>query len=374
MSKSFMECSEAIANAVRLCKPGVIASYPITPQTHIVEKLADFVADGMDTEFIDVESEHSAMSACIGAEATGVRTFTATCSQGMALMSEMLFVASGMRLPIVLANANRALSSPINIWNDHSDTMAQRDSGWLQFHCENSQEAFDTIIQAYKIAENAKVNLPAMVCVDGFVLSHLWETLELLSQEQVDAFLPSYTPKFRLDAAAPATLGALAFPNSYMEFKKQQDDAMQNALEVSKEVMMDFGKEFGRKYGLIEEYNMENAKYAIVCLGSVAGTIKAVINDSAKKIGLVRIRSFRPFPLAEIKKALNGIKAVAVIEKSASPGSTPPLYTEMRAALKDCDTKINDFVVGLGGREVDEARIKKIISRIGQAKEVDWIF
>ncbi len=374
MNKSFIECSKAIANAVRLCRPGVIASYPITPQTHIVEKLADFVADGMNTEFIDVESEHSAMSACIGAEATGARTFTATCSQGLALMSEMLFVASGMRLPIVMANANRALSSPINIWNDHSDTMAQRDSGWMQFHCENSQEAFDTIIQAYKIAENPRVSTPAIVCVDGFVLSHLWEAVELLSQEQVDAFLPKYEPKIKLDALSPATFGALAFPNSYMEFKKQQDDAMQNALEISREVARDFEKQFGRKYGLIEEYNMENAKYAIVCLGSVAGTIKQVINDSEKNIGLVRIRSFRPFPLAEIKKALNRIKAVAVIEKSASPGSTPPLYTEIRAALKDCGTKVNDFIVGLGGREVDEARIKKIISRIGQAKEVDWIF
>ncbi len=374
MSKSFTECSEAIANAVRLCKPGVIASYPITPQTHIVEKLAEFVADGMNTEFIDVESEHSAMSACIGAEATGVRTFTATCSQGLALMSEMLFVASGMRLPIVMANANRALSSPINIWNDHSDTMAQRDSGWMQFHCENSQEALDTIIQAYKIAEHPRVLTPAMVCVDGFVLSHLWESVELPTQEQVDAFLPKYEHKIKLDSSAPATFGSLAFPNAYMEFKKQQDDAMQNALDVSKEVMADFEKQFGRKYGLIEQYNMENAKQAIVCLGSVAGTIKSVINDSAKKIGLVRIRSFRPFPEADIRRALKGIKSVAVVEKSASPGSTPPLYTEIRAALKDCDTKINDFVVGLGGREVDEARIKKIISKIGQSREVEWIF
>ncbi len=372
--KSLMECSEAIAHAVRLCKPGVIASYPITPQTHIVERLAEFVADGMNTEFIDVESEHSAMSACIGAEATGARTFTATCSQGLALMSEMLFVASGMRLPIVVANANRALSSPINIWNDHSDTMAQRDSGWMQFHCENSQEALDTIIQAYKIAEHPRVLTPAMVCVDGFVLSHLWEPAELPSQEQVDAFLPGYAPKLRLDALSPATFGALAFPNAYMEFKKQQDDAMVNALEVSEEVARDFEKQFGRRHGLIETYNMDNAKQAIVCLGSVAGTIKSVINDSAKRIGLVRVRAFRPFPEREIRRALKGVKAVAVIEKSASPGSTPPLYSEIKAVLKDCDTRINDFVVGLGGREVDEARIKKIIGKIGQSREVDWIF
>lgn len=373
-----LECSQAIAEAVRLCKPGVIAAYPITPQTHIVERVADFVNDGLlDAEYVNVESEHSAMSACVGAQATGARTFTATNSQGLALMSEVLFIASGMRLPIVMAIANRAMSAPINIWGDHSDSIAQRDSGWIQLYCESSQEAYDAIIQAYKISE--KVLLPSMVCVDGFTLSHVWEPVEMLSQKEVDSFLPKYSPKHKLDPVKPITMGPIGMPDSYMFFKKQQHEAMLKSLNVIKETNSLFSKKFKRRYGdgLIETYRMENADHALVAMGSVCGTARCVIDElrkKRKKVGLIKIKCFRPFPSGDIVKACSKLKGLAVIDKDISVGNGGALFTEIKAALHNHKIKINNFIAGLGGRDVTKKMLVKALSKIGQPREVDWLF
>jgi pyruvate ferredoxin oxidoreductase alpha subunit len=358
--KKMIECSDAIAEAARLCRPALIAAYPITPQTHIVEHLASKVANGkLHAEIINVESEHSALSVCIGAQATGVRTFTASSSQGIALLSEMMFVASGMRLPIVMAVANRALSSPINIWNDHSDMMAQRDTGWLQFYCENSQEAHDTIIQAYKISENLRVMLPSAVCVDGFTLSHLWEPAILAEQHDVDAFLPAFNPLHKLDPENPMTFGPISYPNTYMQFKKQQQDAMLNALEVIKNTSKEFEKKFQRSYGdgLIETYRIEDAKNTLLCLGSVCGTARDVIDKlrkKGKKVGMIKIKTFRPFPANELKKIAKGLEGIAVIDRAISLGNSGPVFTEVKSALQDCSIRLKDFVAGLGGRDITE--------------------
>ena len=376
--KELVECSQAIANAARQCKPAVISAYPITPQTHIVERLAEMVSNGeLNSEFIDVESEHSALSACIGASATGARTFTASSSQGIALMHEMLFIASGMRLPIVMAFANRAMSAPINIWNDHSDTMAERDSGWLQFYCENSQEAYDTTIMSYMISESNDVMLPSMVFVDGFTLSHLWEPVEFLTDGEVAKFLLSFSPKFKLDASSPKTFGALAFPNAYMEFKKQQHDAMLDSIRVIKKVNSDFMKKFGRGYGdgLIETYKMEGAKTAFIAMGSVCSTSRTVIDKlrkQGKKVGLIKIKAFRPFPIEELRKMTNGLGGIAVIDRAISLGSYGPLFTESKSAVPDL--KMNNFIMGLGGRDVNEEMIEGVIKKIGQKSEVEWVF
>lgn len=376
--RELAEASLAIARAAKECRPGVISAYPITPQTHIVEDLAEMVASGeLHSEFIDVESEHSAMSAVIGASATGARTFTASSSQGIALMHEMIFVASGMRLPIVMAVANRALSAPINIWNDHSDTMAERDSGWLQFFCENAQEAYDTVIMSYKISENKKIMLPSMVCVDGFTLSHLWEPVQFLQQEKVDSFLPKFKPELRLDSFSPKTFGALAFPNTYMEFKKQQQDAMENAISVIKRVNSDFGKNFRRSYGdgLIETYRMEEADTAVIAMGSVCSTSRIVVDklrSEGRKVGMIKIKTFRPFPIEELKKAAENLNCAAVVDRAISLGSFGPLFTEVKSVLPNI--KINNFIVGLGGRDINEQMIEGIIKKTPQEKEVEWIF
>lgn len=377
-NRKVLECSQAIAEAVKLCKPGVIAAYPITPQTRIVERLAELVNNGqLNAEYINVESEHSAMSACIGAQATGVRTFTATNSQGLALMSEMLFIASGLRLPIVMAVTNRALSAPINIWGDQSDAIAQRDSGWIQLYCESSQEAYDTTIQAYKIAE--KMLLPVMVCVDGFTLSHVWEPIEMLGQKDVDSFVPNYNPKYKLDPAKPITIGPISMPNSYMFFKKQQHEAMLKSLGVIKETNNLFSKKFKRKYGegLVETYRMENADYALVAMGSACGTARCVIDElrkKGKKAGLIKIKCFRPFPSSEIIKTCSKLKCIAVIDRDISIGNAGALFTEIKAALCNQHIKINNFIAGLGGRDITQDMLTEAISKIGQQKEVDWLF
>jgi pyruvate ferredoxin oxidoreductase alpha subunit len=376
--RELVECSQAIAHAVKQCKPGVIAAYPITPQTHIVERLAEIVADGeLNSEFIDVESEHSAMSASIGASATGVRTFTASSSQGIALMHEMLFIASGMRLPIVMAVANRALSAPINIWNDHSDTMAERDSSWLQFYCENSQEAYDTTLMAYKISETRDVMLPSMICIDGFTLSHLWEPIESIDDNKVDLFLPNFSPVFRLDASSPKTFGSLAFPNTYMQFKQQQHDAMLKSVDIIKKVNSDFRKRFGRGYGdgLIETYMLEDAKIALIAIGSVCSTSRIVIDrlrKEGKKVGLIKIKTFRPFPIEELRRVAKGLSAAAVIDRAVSFGSYGPLFLDVKSAVPEL--KINNFIVGLGGRDINEQMIEYIIKKIGQKEEIEWVF
>ncbi len=357
--KKIQECSKAVAEAVKLCRPKVIAAYPITPQTHIVEALADLVGNKeLDAEYINVESEHSALSACVGAQATGIRTFTATCSQGLALMHEILFVASGLRLPIVMAVANRALSAPISIWNDHSDSIAARDSGWIQLYVESSQEAFDTIIQAYKIAE--KCLLPVMVCLDGYILSHLYEPIDNLTQQEVNKFLPEYNPKIKLDPKNPMTIGAIADPNYYMEFKKEQHDAMLNSIKVIEQVNDEFKKEFKRSYGngLIETYNIK-AKKLFVAMGSVCGTIKELV-DRNKEYGLIKIKCFRPFPEEELKKIIKN-KELIVVDKDISFGNEGALAIEIKTISGD----VKGVIAGLGGRDITIDGLKKIAEKGG---------
>jgi pyruvate ferredoxin oxidoreductase alpha subunit len=371
-----MSGSDAAAIAAKLCKPKVIGIYPITPQTRIAERLASFIANGeLDAEVIEVESEHSALSACIGAQATGVRTFTATSSQGLALMHEMLFIASGLRLPIVMAVANRALSAPINIWGDHSDSIAQRDSGWIQLYVESPQEILDTTIQVYKIAESSDVLLPAMVCLDGFTLSHVFEPVDFPSQEEIDKFLPPYKPPYLLDPARPITAGPVGFPDSYMEFKKQQEDAMLLALKKIKEVNKEFAKRWDRSYGdgLIKTFNLEKAEIGIIAMGSICGTIKEVIKRS-KKVGLIRLRSFRPFPKREILKACKPLKSIAVIDRAYSFGSAGPLYQEVKVCLFEAREKprVSNFIMGLGGRDIRPQDIKFAIKNASKEK-IFWV-
>ena len=370
--------SRALAEAVKLCDVKVIAAYPITPQTHIVEDIAKFVANGeLKAEYIKVESEHSAMSACIGSSATGARTFTATSSQGLALMYEMLFVASGLRLPIVMANANRAMSAPINIWNDQQDTISVRDCGWLQFYCETNQEVLDYTIQAFKISESKGVYLPSIVCLDGYVLTHTIEPVEIPDKEAVEEFLPPYSPPFFLDPKEPMTLGPLGDPSVYMEFRKEQQKGMEKAYEVIKKVNKEFEEQFGRSYGMIEEYNMENAEIALITLGSVAGTIKDVIDESKEKVGLIKIRTFRPFPKEELIKALKDVSSVAVIEKDISIGlGEGAVFSELKGILyaTNVHPKIINAIVGLGGRDVTKEHIAKIIKECKKPKqEVIWV-
>jgi len=362
-----IEGSHAIAEAVKIAGPKVIAAYPITPQTHIIEMLADMVAAGaIDAEYINVESEHSALAACIGAQATGVRTFTATSSQGLALMFELLHVASGMRLPLVMAVGNRALSAPLNIWNDWSDSISCRDSGWIQLYCESPQEAYDTIIQAYRIAEHKRVLLPVMVCVDGYYLTHTSEPVSMLTS--LDGFLGDYEPEFKLDTENPLSLGEYANPDYYQEFKEAQHNAMGNALSVIGEVNEGFARKFGRGYGngVIETFNMENASHAVLTMGTLSSTIKYFIEREKSDVGLIRLRSFRPFPSEDLKKVCSDVRSIAVIEKDISFGSGGAVATELRSVM---DIPVASFVGGLGGRDITLKQIKEILGSTGKSGE-----
>lgn len=382
MAKQVMEASHAVAEAVKMCKPSVVAMYPITPQTHIVERIADFVNDGeMDAELIDVESEHSAMAACIGAQGTGVRTFTASASQGLALMHEMLFIASGMRLPIVMAVANRSLSAPLNIWNDHQDTISERDAGWLQLYVESSQEALDTVIQAYRIAENKDILLPVMVCLDGFNLSHVWEQVDIPQQSKVSQFLPKYRPIHAfLDTKKPITQGPVSFPNSYMDFRLMHQDAAKRSLDVIKKVNSDFRRKFRRSYGdgLIDAYRLNDADYAVVAMGSICGTARCVIDSMRKKgvkVGLLRIKAFRPFPVDEVRKAVKNLTALAVIDRDISIGHEGALFSELKSALFGVKIRLSGFIAGLGGRDVRPENMEYIINHAISGRETreEWL-
>ena len=367
--------AEAISEAVKRAKPDVIPVYPITPQTKISEKLADYVADGeLDAHYIKVESEHSAMSAAIGASGAGVRVFTATSSQGLAYMHEPVFAAAGMRVPIVMADANRALSSPINIWNDQQDSLAERDAGWIQIYAETGQEAFDTTVQAFKIAENKDVLLPVMVCVDGFILTHTVDPVELITQEEVDEFLPPYVPEHSyLDPKDPMSLGTLADPAHYMEIRYDIEKALQNSLSVIEEVGKEYGEKFGRTYGLIEEYKSEDAEIILIAMGSLCDTIKDVIDqrrENGEKIGLVRVRVYRPFPKEALKKAVGDAK-LAVIDKDVSFSAGGALYLDTKATVNN-DTY--NYIVGLGGRDITPTQINEIIDKTkNPVNDVEWI-
>ena len=367
--------NRAIAEAVKLAKPKVVPVYPITPQTTISEYLATFVANGdLDAEYIRVESEHSAISAAVGASGTGVRVFTATSSQGLALMHEILFAAAGLRNPIVMGNANRALSAPLSIWNDQQDSISQRDTGWMQLFAEDAQEALDFVLQAYKVAENEKVLLPCMVCVDGYYLTHTVEPVDIPTQEEVDEFLPPYKPTHSyLDPKDPMSLGTFTPPNTYMEARHDMEVAMEGAKDVIRAVNKEFAEKFGRKYDLVENYMCDDAEVIIVAMGSLCGTIKAVIDNMRKegeKVGLLRVIAFRPFPKEDIYNALKNADKVAILDKNISLGIGGVLFNEIKAKM---DVDARGFILGLGGRDVSNEDIRNIIKITKNSTESDAI-
>ena len=369
--KKLLEGSKAVADAVRLCKPGVISAYPITPQTHIVEELAAMVANGkLNSQFINVESEHSAASVVLGSVAAGVRSFTATSSQGLLLMAEVVFNIAGMRLPVVMTCANRAISAPLNIWNDHQDAITVRDSGWVQMHAENIQEALDLHIQAYRIAEGPKIMLPVMVNMDGFILTHGLEVVDVPDQEQVDRFLPAYKPLFKLDVENPLTLGPLVDPDYYMETRFAMHETHKDILKLIPLVQEEFRKVFNRPTGgLVEGYRIDDAEKVIVAMGSVCGTIKDVVDSlrsKGKKVGLLKIVTYRPFPAEAIYQALKDVPRVAVLEKAISIGSYSPVLSEVRSVFsgKKKSPVISGFVIGLGGRDITIDSIKEVFKNL----------
>ena len=364
--------NEAIATAMRQINPDVFAMFPITPSTEIPQYFAQYVADGkVDTEFICVESEHSSMSACIGAEAAGCRAITATSSAGLAYMNEVLYVAASARLPIVLAVACRALTGPININHDYSDSMAVRDSGFIQIYAENNQEAYDNYLQAHRIAETADVRLPVMICEDGFITSHALENIELESDEDVRAFVGEYHPEnYLLKHDNPLAVGPYGTSPYYMEARVAQAEAMKNAKRTILDVAADFERTFGRKYGFFEEYRMEDAEIALVLMGSSAGTAKAAVDELRRagvKAGLVKIRVFRPFPGEELAAALGHCQAVAVLDKSEGfSGCGGPLFAETASACINLSQrpKMVDIVYGLGGRDFTVDQAKRVFARL----------
>ncbi len=372
-NKQLLEGSQAIALTICAIKPAVVSAYPITPQTHIVEKLAKLKADGLEAyEYVRAESEFAAASIVLGASATGARTYSATSSQGLLLMAEVIYNISGMRLPVVMTVANRAVSAPINIWNDHSDIMGMRDAGAILLFAENHQEAIDQHVVAYKIAE--ALSLPVFVNVDGFIMTHSYENCEVPSAKLIAKFLPAYKAKVGefLDPKNPITMGVFAGPQHYFDFRKElQNDLLASAKLINKEYLT-WKKIFSTDKkdkaikidnGLIEYYGPKNPKTVLVTLGSVAGTIKQVIDDAGVKntTGLLKIRCYRPFPKEAVKQALKGVKNVITIEKAYSLGYTSPLYSDLAVALFDEKVKINSQVIGLGGQDISEADIKKII-------------
>lgn len=395
--------NEVMAEAMRQINPDVVAAYPITPATEIVQIFAGFVADGLvDTEFVTVESEHSAMSACIGASQAGSRVMTATSSQGLALMAEMVYIAAGLRLPIVMAEVNRALSAPLNIHCDHSDTMMVRDAGWIQIFSENAQEAYDNMIQAVRIAENSSVRLPVMVTTDGFIISHGMEGISLIPDKAVQDFIGPFSPVYPLlDVDNPVTIGPIMFTDYYFESRRQVAEAMKNAHRVIAEVGAEFGRQFGRSYGYLDTYRMEDAEVAVVALGSTAGTARAAVDNMRSagiKAGSVKVRVYRPFPAKEVFATLgNGrVKAVAVLDRSdALNNHAGPLCMDVTTALYQAGVgagagsrpnsstnapsganahvppsialpHILNYIYGLGGRDIKPADIEKVFEDLHQ--------
>ena len=360
--------NEAVATAMKQINPDVVAAFPITPSTEIPQYFSTFVNNGqVDTNFVAVESEHSAMSACIGAESAGARTMTATSANGLSLMWEMIYIASSLRLPIVMSLVNRAVSGPLNIHNDHSDAMGARDSGWIQLFSENNQEAYDNTIMAIRIAEHEDVQLPLMVCQDGFITSHSIENIELIEDEKVKKFVGKYQPKhYLLDDKNPIAVGPLDVQSYLFEHKAQQAFAMKNAKKVILEIADEFEKMTGRKYGLFEEYKLEDAEYVIVCMNSTAGTVKQTIDQLRQegiKAGLLKVRVFRPFPGEEIAKALSKAKAIAILDKADSlNGQGGALYEDVVSGMYNEKLSIPtvNYVYGIGGRDTTSKDIQKV--------------
>ncbi len=374
-----IEGSKAVADAVAAARPQVICAYPISPQTHIVEGLSRLVKDGSlkGCEFINVESEFAAMSVAIGASATGARTYTATASQGLLYMIEAVYNASGLGLPIVMTVANRAIGAPINIWNDHSDSMSQRDSGWIQIYAETNQEAADLHVQAFKIAE--ELSLPVMVCMDGFILTHAYERVDVPEQDQVDRFLPPFIPRQVLDPANPVSIGAMVGPEAFTEVKYMAHRKILSALEVIPKVAQDFEKIFGRSSGgLVRGHKLDGAETVVIALGSVLGTIKDVVDEMVAadiKIGVLGIIAFRPFPTQAVKAALSKAKRVIVLEKAFQVGIGGIVIENVRNALRDTDIKDYTVIAGLGGRPITKQSLRDYFeqAQLDQVEELTFL-
>ena len=376
-----MNGDESVAYAVKQVNPDVVAAYPITPQTIIVERFSEYVADGLvETEFVAVESEHSALSSCVGAAAAGARAFTASAANGLALMWEVTYIAASLRLPIVMAIANRALSGPINIHNDHSDSMGTRDSGWIQIYCENSQEVYDACIEAWRIGEHPEVQLPVMICLDGFTLSHTMENVFTLPDEKVKEFVGERDyitvdsqlgkAELRLDPDNPITMGPLDLQDFYFEHKLQQVNAMKQALEAIPAVDDEYAKISGRHYKTVHPYRMEDAEFAIIGLGSTMGTVRNTVDalrEEGVKVGHVKLRVFRPFPMEDLFKAVGDVPVVGVLDRSVSFGAPGgPLYEEVKTSFYEKDDRpfIANFIYGLGGRDMSPTLIKSVIKKL----------
>ncbi|NVM21008.1 MAG: pyruvate ferredoxin oxidoreductase [Desulfobacterales bacterium] len=365
-----MEVSLAASEAACAADADLIAAYPITPQTHIVEHLSELVADGkLDAEFVPVESEHSAISVCVGSSAAGARTFTATSSQGLALMHEILFIAPALRTPIVMVVANRALSGPISIWNDHSDIMAERDVGWIQTFAENGQEVFDLVIHAFKVAEDPEVLLPIMVNLDGFTLSHVVEPIEILSASEVSQYLKPYKPQMVLDPKKPVTMGPVGMPEVYTEARWQIESLLRGSKKVVVRAWKEFSKHYGRTYKPIETYRTRGADVILITMGSVTETAMTAVDgmrEKGIKVGLVRFRLWRPFPIEELKRAVTGVKVLAVMDRAISYGGQGgPVFTEVRSALygQSGQLQVFGFVAGLGGRDITAAMFEQMVKK-----------
>jgi pyruvate/2-oxoacid:ferredoxin oxidoreductase alpha subunit len=375
--------NHALSYGAMLARAQVIPAYPITPQTEVVGFLSELCADKLlDAKFIKVESEHSAMAAAIGASAVGARAFTATSAQGLALMHEMLHWAVGARLPIVMGNINRAMGPPWTIWTDQNDSLSQRDTGMIQVYCESNQEVLDTVIQAYKVAENEDVLLPVMIVLDAFVLSHTSEVVDMPDQELVDEFLPPRKATYKIDPREPHSFGNLTTPDRYMELRYKIERSIHRAESLIREVDEEFGETFGRSYGLIENYQIEDAETIVVASATVAGTAHTVIDQlraKGEKYGLVRVRLFRPFPLDDIREALKNAKKVIVIDRNISFGHSGIFYQEVKAAMYNEDQRppIFGYIAGLGGRDVTPAVIMEIIEdakgKAKPTKDINWI-
>lgn len=379
--KEVIEGSHAVSEAVRMARVQVMSAYPITPQTHIVEALSEYCADGrMEASFICVESEHSAMAACIGASSGGVRTFTASSSHGLALMHELLHWASAARLPIVMAEVNRALGPGWNIWMDQTDSLSQRDTGWIQLYCEDGQEVFDTTLQAFRLAET--VNLPVMVVLDAFFLSHTYEPVDLPDQETADRFLPPFVPNIRLEHENPCAMSQMAPPGHYMEMRHAIQGAMETVFETFSEIEADFDAVFGRKYGPLEAVECEDAEVILVVTGTAASTCRQVVAHLRKKgerIGMVKLKMFRPFPLEAIRETLGGARKIAVLDRNFSFGASGIFAQEIRAAL--CNhpghPQVFGYIGGLGGRDITTDTLETIYRMTKEspepARESVWV-
>ena len=388
MVKKVITGNYASSYGAKLARAQVIAAYPITPQTSVVEKIAEFVANGeMDTQYIKVESEHSAMAACITASQTGARTFTATSAHGLTLMHEMLIWASGARTPVVMTNVNRAMAPPWSVWADHLDSVAQRDTGWIQYYCETNQEVLDTIILAYKVAESRDVLLPSFLNLDAFYLSHTYEAVDIPDQELVDEFLPSFDPPYKFDVNDPHLFGSLSFPHQfYMEWRYQISLSMEKAREKILEVDAEFKKIFGRSHGgLLDLYRCDDADVVLIAAGTMASTIREVIDqyrDKGEKVGLARLRVFRPFPVKEIRELAQKVDFIGVLDRSYSFGYGGAFFAECGGALYNAPDKplVKNYVVGIGGRDVTPSTVSGILDNAlslkekGELdKEIEWI-